>query len=100
MDLMEKQFLALLRDLTDNRFYVPTYSHSSGFNECYLINLDDEVFLINEEGEEKELTFNEIISQYPKITLSKRYAFECKFETWDRFKEAIDGKIKINIVEI
>lgn len=101
---MEKQFLAMLKDLTDNKFYVPTNEHSSGFNECELTQLADEdsapTYLINEEGLEKELTFSELMEQYPKFTLCKRYAFEGDFETWSRFKKALDEEIEINIVEI
>lgn len=101
MDL-KCQFLEILK-LTDNRIYVPTEEHSSGFNQIQICDMEDGTFAISIEDGcciDNYLTFEEIMIEYPKFILSREFAFYNKFETWDRLEKALKGEIKITLLEI
>lgn len=101
MDL-KYEFLKIL-ELTNDKFYVPTEEHSSGFNQIEIYDMEDGTFSITEENGccvDKYLTFEEILAEYPKFTLSREFAFYNKFETWDRLEKALKGEIEIKLLEI
>lgn len=99
---VEEEFLKLL-ELTDNKFYIPTDEHSSGFNEVELFNQDDGTYCVEIEGNcccDNYLNFEGIKYKFPKFALDRSYAFYDKFETWDRFEKAIKGEINLVLLEI
>lgn len=106
IDLVEKNFLQLISELIGFEFYVLTNNHSSGFNKCEIFIISEVqdskiTYSVTEEGYGmKELTFEELMNSYPQFTFNKKLAFEGEFETWERFYEAIIGKIKLNLIAI
>ena len=106
IDLVEKNFLQLESEVIGFEFYVPTNNHSSGFNKCEIIVISEVqgskiTYSVTEEGYGmKELTFEELINSYPEFTFNKNLAFGGEFETWERFYDAIIGKIKLNLIAI
>ncbi|MEG0297665.1 MAG: hypothetical protein RR620_13175 [Clostridium sp.] len=109
---IENMFIDTIEELTDYCFYVPTDEHSSGFNEVKFemtdlyfkdeeSGKDEFIYRVYEEnGKVEEITFYEITNKYPKFILDKRFAFDGKFETWDRLKKAFDGELDIVLLEI
>jgi len=105
---LEEYFLMSIRELTDEKFYVPTDMHSSGFNQVEIYKLEGdelgseiEVYNVSEENEaDVELTFNELMEKYPKFTLGRELAYYNKFETWDRYQKALNNEIEITLIEL
>lgn len=106
IDLVEKNFLELENEVIGLEFYVPTNTHSSGFNKCEIYpetrsyGLETTYFVMEEGGDKKALTFNGLIKCYPEFTFNRRMAFEGEFSTWESYYKAIVGKIKINLIAI
>lgn len=105
---LEEKFIQLHKDLygenEDITFYVPTCSHSSGFNEVKIFKMDDGDYNVEEEcdgcGLEDFLTFEGIVKEYPDIALDINYAFNGRFETWEDIELAFKGKKEINLVRL
>lgn len=102
---LENEFIKLVEELTGGKFYIPTDEHSSGFNEVEIYEVESnnsyKMYNVEEENNaDKSMTFDEVISKYPTFTLSKRLAFNGEFETWTRYEKALNGEIKINIIEL
>ena len=101
--IVEKQFVRTIREYTDNKFYVQTDEHSSGFNQIEIYDMEDGIYSVITENNcciDGYLSFEEIQEEYPKFTLDKRLAFNGDFETWDRYEKAINGELEITILEI
>jgi hypothetical protein len=104
--LVEQKFLVLENEVIGLEFYVPTNSHSSGFNKCEIFLISEIegssiIYSVIEEGCEKvEITFEQLMICYPEFTFNKKSAFEGNFEIWERFYNAIIGKINLNLIAI
>ena len=103
---LEEQFLDFWKHCYGNQtisFYVPTDEHSSGFNEIKIESDEDEEYSITEEGccyINEYSTFEEIVKEYPKITLDREYAFYGKFVSWEDIELAFKGEKEIDLVRL
>lgn len=104
---LEEKFIQLHKDLYGNQtisFYVQTDEHSSGFNKIDIESDDeDEEYSITEEGccyINEYSTFEEIVKEYPKITLDREYAFYGKFETWEDIELAFKGEKEMDLCRL
>ena len=102
-DFLEKEFIKLISEVSNNKFYMPTDEHSSGFNQIEIDDMEDGTYSISMEDMcciDRYLTFVEIIEEYPKITLSKNHAFYGNFCIWDDIYKAFKGEKYIELLEI
>ena len=104
---LEQEFVKLFRNLygdyPDICFYVSTDFHSSGFNKIEIADMDDGEYSITEEDGcciDTYLTFEEIVKEYPKITLDREYAFYGKFVSWEDIELAFKGEKEIDLVRL
>lgn len=107
---IEKEFMKIVKEITEDYFYIPTDLHSSGFNKVEIYKLDEDddvlnskmaVYNISEENEaEKELTFEELMIEFPKVTLDRNYAFDEKFCSWIDIKSAFNGEKNIELFDL
>ena len=97
----EKEFMNLIKEYTDWKFYVPTDEHSSGFNMVEITDWND-TYDSDEENEctDSNITFEDLVNKYPKFALMRDYAYYEKWTTWQEFKDAIDGKIEIDLLRL
>lgn len=103
---LQEQFLDFWKHCYGNQdisFYVPTEEHSSGFNKIEIADMEDGEYSITEEDGcciDTYLTFEEILKEYPKITLDREYAFYGKFVSWEDIELAFKGEKEIDLVRL
>ena len=105
---MEEKFIKLIGMLTEDKFYVPTDMHSSGFNRVEICKIESDkiknpnnMYHVEEENEgDALLTFSELTEKYPRFILDRRLAFYNNFVTWEEYKTALDGQKKITLIEL
>jgi len=104
---LEENFIKLHKDLYGNQpiiFYVPTEEHSSGFDKIEIDDMEDGEYDVTQENEcrypDDYLIFEEIVKDYPKITLDREYAFYGKFVSWEEIEQAFMGNLKIDFFRI
>ena len=105
---IEKEFMKIVEEITEDYFYIPTNLHSSGFNKVEIYKLDGDVldskidvYNVAEENEaDKELTFKELMNEFPKVTLDINYAFDGKFYNWNDIESALNGEKEIYLFDL
>lgn len=100
---LEKEFIKLIGEYSENKFYTPTDEHSSGFNQIEIDDMEDGTYSISIEDSccvDIYLTFKELIEEYPKVTLSRGLAFYKEFCTWKDIDMAFKGDKEINLIEL
>lgn len=104
---LEKEFIQFHKHCYGSQtisFYVPTDEHSSGFNNIKIeSDDDDEEYSITEEGccyINEYSTFEEIVKEFPKITLDREYAFYGKFVSWEDIEQAFKGEKELDLVRL